>query len=116
MLKPKPKIQLSENLKMGVAGPTSQSTFYKYGGVVFLLLSLYLAHNIYVDVKDNGLGKSQLATSANLQQQVLGAYDQSGQGAPVTSNINFSTYKVQKGDTVFSIAQSVHVGCDIIAK
>jgi LysM repeat protein len=129
MLKPKTKIKLSDNLKMGVAGPTSQSTFFKYGGVIFLLLSLYLAHNIYKELKDNGVGSVQVATSANLKQQVLGAYDQSSAAAATTtasniitpgtaqtsSNINFSTYKVQKGDTIFGIAQTEHVGWAIIA-
>lgn len=109
--KTKSKLQLSENLKLGVAAPASQSAFFKYSGVIFLAISLFLVRNIYKELQTNGLG-DKILTSDQLQQKVLGAYDDRSLTAPASQIMD---YKVQAGDTVFSIAQSVHADWQVVA-
>ena len=115
--KTKSKLRLSDNLKLGVAAPTSQSAFFKYGGVVFLVLSLILAVNIFRTLKQNAGSSGAVLTSAQLQQQVLGAYDQPGANSSGTGNgaPKIGSYKVQSGDTVFVIAQTLHIDWQVLA-
>src|SRR5690349_14290574 len=111
--KTKSKIRLSENLKIGVAAPASQSAFFKYSGVIFLVLSLFLALNIIKTLRGESLNNTdKVLTSAQLQQKVLGAYSD----VPVAPNSSkISNYKVQSGDTVFSIAQAKSADWQVIA-
>jgi len=93
----KQKLKLAQNLEMGVSGPSSQSIFFKIGGFVFIILSLIVIKNIYSNIKSS-TKNATLTYSTNIQQKVLGAYDVQGQ--PQITN-----YTIQKGDTLFSIAQ-----------
>lgn len=109
------KIKLSESLQIGVAAPTSQSTFFKIGGSIFLVLSLAIVGNIFYQIHNvhtSTPGQSSTNTSSNsqsAQQQVLGAYSQN------SSQVQTTTYAVQKGDTLFNIAQSKGLDWQVIA-
>jgi|GEM_PF-691969 len=107
--KNKSKIRLSDNLKLGVSAPASQSAFFKYGGAIFLVLSVILVLNIIITLHRNDSGSNKVLTSAQLQQQVLGAYDEQNNTPKI------SGYKVQPGDTVFVIAQTLHVDWQLLA-
>ncbi len=102
------KIKLSENMQMGIAAPTSQGTFFKVGGALFLVLSVIVAGNMFhmlgSEPKQNTASQSQ-----SVQQQVLGAYTQN------TAQVQTTTYTVQKGDTLFDISQSHGVSWQVIA-
>ncbi len=107
MPKNKQKIQLSESLKLGVSDPSSQSTLYKTGGIVLTIFSVLLAVNIVKNVAASHTANSQtLATSQNVQPAVLGAY----------SKTTYSTYTVQSGDTLFSVAQANNTSWEILAE
>lgn len=114
------KIKLSEHLQMGIAAPQSQSTFFKAGGIVFLVLSLvvtanilYQIHGVHSSTSANSSsaasGSNQSSNSTQSSPQVLGAYSQN------TEQVQTTTYTVQKGDTLFNIAQAHNLDWQVIA-
>lgn len=109
--KKKSKIKLSENMQMGIAAPNSQTTFFKFGGILFLALSLFIGFNIYHQLHSSSatLSATDTAQAQSTQQQVLGAYSQN------TAQVQTISYTVQKGDTLFDIAQSHNVSWQVIA-
>ena len=114
--KSKTKITLSNNLKLGVAAPASQSAFFKYGGVIFLVLALVLAINIFRTLHADKSGAPKILTSAQLQQQVLGAYDPGSDGnGGAGAGVGTTNYTVQSGDTIFVIAQNLHIDWQMLA-
>ena len=111
MFKRKQKIKLSENLRMGIAGPSSQGALFKAGGVFFLILSLLLVANIYRNVKNSSEESATLSNQA-AEQKVLGAFDEENK----PSSQKPRTYTVKKGDTLFNIAQIENINWAVIAK
>jgi LysM repeat protein len=114
--KKSPKIKLSEHLQMGIAAPRSQSTFFKTGGVIFLVLSLAIVANIFYQLHGTHSSSSNHPAASSSQnsnnqatQQVLGAYSQSN------SQMQTTVYTVQKGDTLFNIAQTHNLDWQVIA-
>jgi LysM repeat protein len=106
----KSKIQLSDNLQMGIAAPSSQGTFFKVGGVIFMILSILTAINIAKQVhKTNNSPANAPTATVTTPQQVLGAYSNN------SDQIQTTTYVVQTGDTLFDIAQNQGVSWQIIA-
>ncbi len=100
MFQKKSKFKLSKNLKLGIEGPSSQGTFFKVGGVFFLGLSLVLAWNIFHSLSNK--------PAEGAAPAVLGAFDQSTTEEP-------TTYTVQRGDTLFNVAQQTGVNWVVIA-
>ncbi len=112
MFQRKTKFKLSKNLKLGIEGPSSQGTFFKVGGVFFILLSLFLVNNIYQNLNSESPVKVTEVEAS--QPKVLGAFDKEdttdSNTQPTPSN-----YTVLKGDTLFNIAQSLNVNWVVIA-
>jgi hypothetical protein len=102
MAKSKNKVHLSPQLKLGVGRGYSKNNILKYSGFVFLFVSLALAGwTVYTIVKHT----DQTPNEAN--PQVLGASDK--QSEP------FINYTVQKGDTIFNIAQKYNINWTTLA-
>ena len=108
MTKDKQKVQLSEQLKLGVAGPAPQGMLFKFGGVLFLFISVILIGNIYLNVRHLHALTPGLATST--QPEVLGAYDDTTAPQP-----QMTSYTIVNGDTLFDIAQNHSVNWQLLA-
>jgi len=93
---------------MGIQPPSSQGTFFKVSGVIFLLLSIFLVKNIYKNLNTT-VAIKQVGSVA---PEVLGAFDQNQE---TTIKTVPATYTVSKGDTLFNIAQSQGVNWVVIA-
>ncbi|GAC1413096.1 MAG: hypothetical protein NVSMB66_4110 [Candidatus Doudnabacteria bacterium] len=114
MFQKKTKFKLSKNLKLGIQGPASQGTFFKIGGVFFLALSLFFTRNAYQSLNSKPVYSVETAPT---QPKVLGAFDQKANNisdTPLTAS-KPSNYIVQKGDTLFNVAQSQGVNWVVIA-
>jgi LysM repeat protein len=116
MLKRKQKIKLSDNLKFGIQGPSSQGLLFKTAGAIFFILSLFLAVNIIKSFKVSDTSANTI-TQSSPTSQVLGAYDDKRQqeAAPKTAELKEVNYTIQKGDTLFNIAQQKNVNWVVIA-
>ena len=108
MFSSKQNFKLSQNLKMGIQPPSSQGTFFKVSGVVFLLLSIFLVKNIYKNLNTT----TTIKQIDSVAPEVLGAFDQNQE---TTRKTVPATYTVSKGDTLFNIAQSQGVNWVVIA-
>jgi len=103
MAKRRNKVQLSPQLKLGVGRGQFKNNVFKYTGFAFLTLSLGLViWTVTVVVRHVS---APGATPAN--PQVLGETDSATQP--------FITYTVQKGDTVFNIAQKYEIKWETLA-
>ncbi len=110
MFQNKAKFKLSKNLKLAIDAPSSQGIFFKVSGVFFLLLSLVLIWNIAKNLNSQASSAAN-SQAAAIQPKVLGAFDeQNAASSPITA-----TYTVQKGDTLFNIAQKYNVNWVVIA-
>ena len=108
MFSRKQNFKLSQNLKMGIQPPSSQGTFFKVSGVVFLLLSIFLVKNIYKSLNN----VTEVRKIDSVTPEVLGVFDQNQQTSRKTIQ---ATYTVSKGDTLFNIAQSQGINWVVIA-
>lgn len=101
----KNKVRLSPRLRLGVGRGYSKNNLFKYSGFLFLLVSIALGiWTITVIAKHSG---SSVANN-EVNPQVLGATD-----APAKQP--FTKYTVQKGDTIFNIAQKYKVDWTTLA-
>jgi LysM repeat protein len=112
----KQKIKLSQKLSQGINTSSTQSLFFRLGGTFFLLLSLIMATNIYKNVSAAD-GSVKEAYVQPQEQQVLGAFDdkRQAQKSPVKEAPKEITYTVEKGDTLFNIAQKKNLNWVVIA-
>jgi hypothetical protein len=104
MAKSRNKVHLSPQLKLGVGRGYSKNNILKYSGFSFLFLSLLLFGWIISVVAKHS---SQVAQNNSANPQVLGATDNKADP--------FLTYTVQKGDTVFNIAQKYNLNWATLA-
>jgi LysM repeat protein len=112
MANKKQKIKLSQKLKQGIEVSSAQGLIFKLGGTFFLILSLVMAVNIYKNMS--------VADSSSLQQnepKVLGAFDERRTEtlAKTPEEPKERTYTVEKGDTLFNIAQKNNLNWVVIA-
>lgn len=100
---PKNKVKLSPRLQLGVGRQSKTGNFLKYLSFVFLVLSSVLAIRA-------GYMVFHHSSDVNSQKgQVLGATD-----TPTTSG-GFMDYKVQKGQTLFTISQEFNIDWTTLA-
>jgi LysM repeat protein len=103
------KFELSPRLKLGVGRGYSQNQILKFAAIACLVLALGLTLNaVRLLVK----GKNPPTTSANTPQ-VLGASDTKAQDGQ--QSLQFTTYTVQKGDTLFNISQKYNISWTTMA-
>jgi LysM repeat protein len=103
------KFELSPRLKLGVGRGYSQNQVLKFTAVLCLILAVGLAFNA-VRLLIGGKGQANSGSSA---PQVLGASDNKLQDSQ--QSIEFTTYTVQKGDTLFSISQKYNISWTTMA-
>ena len=92
----KNKVQLSRQLKLGVGRGYSRNNLLKYTGFGFLVISLGL-----VAYTGSVILSHEKAANNSTNGNVLGATD--------TPEQPFINYTVQKGDTIFNIAQKFKI-------
>lgn len=102
------KFELSPRLKLGVGRGYSQNQILKFAAILCLVLALGLAFNAIRLIKGNS--KAPADSSA---PQVLGASDtKAADSGPL---VQFTSYTVQKGDTLFNIAQKFKISWTTLA-
>jgi len=97
------KIELSPRLKLGVGRGHSQNQILKLSAIICLILAVILAFNavrLIVSSKNS-------PQAGNASPQVLGASDTKQPGAQTA--VQFISYTVQKGDTLFDISQKYSI-------
>lgn len=105
----KKKFELSPRLKFGVGRGYSQNQILKISAIVCLLLAIGLTFNA---VRLMFTGKNQAAQDVN-KEQVLGASDiKQSEGQ---NGVQFITYTVAKGDTLFNISQKFNISWTTLA-
>ena len=106
MLSSNKKFELSPRLKLGVGRGYSQNQILKYSAVFCLILACILVvHTGYL------LFENKNQSSAN--PEVLGASDT--KDPKPTATIEFKSYTVQKGDTLFNISQKFNIDWSTLA-
>jgi LysM repeat protein len=104
----KNKVRLSPQLKLGVGRGYSKNNLLKYSGFAFLFASLALGiWTVQVVLHRSSTTDSPTAQNNTANPQVLGATD--------TKATPFFNYTVQKGDTVFNIAQKYNINWSTLA-
>ncbi len=107
MFNPKQKFELSPRLKLGVGRGYSKNQIFKFSAYFCLVLTAILVINTA-----RLIAKNHSVTSANYSPQVLGATDVKTQEE---DSIEFAEYTVQKGDTLFEIAQRYNISWTALA-
>lgn len=103
------KFELSPRLKFGVGRGYTQNQILKISAVTCLAIASVLALNagrLLLDSKNQNSGQT-----AN--PQVLGASDTKENNFP--NSIQFTSYTVQKGDTLFNISQKFNISWTTMA-
>ncbi len=101
------KFELSPKLKLGVGRGYTQNQILKTSAILCLIFALGLTFNaVNLMVKNN-------ATPKTGEPKVLGTSDTREQ---VQDNaVQFTTYTVQKGDTLFNISQKFNISWTTMA-
>ena len=103
------KFELSPRLKSGVGRGYSQNQILKFAAVVCLVLAVLLTVNaVRLMLKSKGQVAADTSAPA-----VLGASD--SQPANAGQTVQFTDYAVQKGDTLFNIAQKFNISWQTLA-
>lgn len=103
------KFELSPRLKSGVGRGYSQNQILKFAAVICLVIAVVLTVNaIRLMLKS----KDQVAADPSAPA-VLGASDVKNSNAP--ASVQFTAYTVQKGDTLFNIAQKFGISWTTLA-
>lgn len=101
----KKKFELSPRLKLGVGRGYSQNQILKVAAVICLILALGLTLNAFRLMFNSG-GQSAAP-------EVLGASDNEQSGDANT--MEFTSYTVLKGDTLFNISQKFNISWTTLA-
>ena len=104
---PRKTFQLSRKLKLGVGRAYNPSQLMKFGSMLFFVLAIGLGINAV------RLFMNRPATTT-ATPQVLGAHDEATNSSS-KANIVFIDYKVQKGDTLFSVSQQYNISWTTLA-
>ena len=99
---PKSRIRLSRSLRSQITPYPNVARFVKRG--MFLALVILMA-GIYFFLNNDGPNLQE----KSLPKQILGEE----QEAPV---VEYKTYKVKKGDTLFNLAQDLGIGWQTLAE
>lgn len=105
-MNPKHKFELSRKMKLGVGRAYAPGQLLKLGSFGFLTLAVILGLNA-INLYSN---RPQTPTQSG---QVLGATDQNQSADSATTR--FIEYEVQKGETLFAIAQQFNHSWTTIA-
>ena len=103
------KFELSPRLRLGVGRGYSQNQILKLSAVLCLIIALILTANAIRLV----IGNKNQPSNNGANPQVLGASDL--QTAGKTGQIQFVSYTVQKGDTLFDISQKFNISWNTVA-
>ena len=101
------KFELSPRLKLGVGRGHTQNQILKTAAIICLVFALGLTFNAV-----SLMVKSQ-PSAENGNPEVLGTSDIKSQTQD--SAIQFTTYTVQKGDTLFNISQKFNISWTTLA-
>jgi len=103
------KFELSPRLKLGVGRGYSQNQILKFAAILCMVLAVGLTLNaVRLLIKSKGQ-----PAAGNAAPQVLGASDTKTDDA--SQSIQFTTYTVQKGDTLFNISQKYNISWTTMA-
>lgn len=101
------KFELSPRLKLGVGRGYTQNQILKTAAIICLVFALGLSFNaVSLMVKNQPSAKTA-------EPQVLGASDTKNTGQD--NAVQFTSYAVQKGDTLFNIAQKFNISWTTLA-
>jgi len=103
------KFELSPRLRLGVGRGASQNQILKLAAILCLAVAVILTVNAVRLVISS---KNQTANNGQ-SPQVLGASDSRQPANP--SQIQFISYTVQKGDTLFDISQKFGISWNTLA-
>jgi LysM repeat protein len=102
------KFELSPRLKLGVGRGYSNNQILKYSTIGCLILALVLTFNAF-----RLIAKSKGQTTTNNSPSVLGASDV--RDTNQSNGVQFVSYEVAKGDTLFNISQKFNIDWTTLA-
>ncbi len=109
MFNAKKKVDLSPRLKLAVGRGYSQNQILKFSAVFFLTIALILSANA---IRLLFSGKYIVSSAAGEGAgQVLGASDTKTDDG----SMQFISYKITKGDTLFNISQKFNIDWNTLA-
>ena len=103
------KFELSPRLKLGVGRGYSNNQILKFSAITCLILAVVLTFNAFRLIA-NSKGQTN---STNGTPAVLGASDV--RDIPQNNSVQFVSYNVAKGDTLFNISQKFNIDWTTLA-